>query len=376
MLNYNITIGIISGKRDAKNLVPIYIFIYQGRRLLMKESLQQKIPTEFWDNKSKRVNKKYPNAFLINLLIEKRIAEYTTKILEEKIIKDDVSIKEVLIRDKIKETNFFDFAEKQIIEKDYADETRRNYRVYVDKVKGFKPNLKLRDMDFKFLQEYEAYLRIELKNKPNTIWGNFKFLNTIMNDAVKMKVLKESPFDHYERAKYRQTERTFLTSEEVFRIEEFINETSDETLKGVGLYFLLMCFSGLRFSDVIRLKAEKHIINGERIVIETQKTKQIANIYINDKIRQLLNYTLVNQPGCGQSDFNRKLKLIAAHVGITKKISSHVGRHSFGALLVEAGVTEKVAQGLLAHGSASSTKIYYHLQVTSQDEAMKKFDKK
>src|SRR5690606_37659102 len=113
---------------------------------------------------------------------------------------------------------------------------------------------------------------------------------------------------------------------------------------------------------------------GERIVIETQKTGQTANIYINDKIRPLLSFILVNPLRYTQTDFNRKLKLIAAYVGINKKVSSHVARHSFGASLVSLGVPEKVAQGLLAHGSAQSTKIYYHLDSPALDEAMKKFN--
>lgn len=111
-------------------------------------------------------------------------------------------------------------------------------------------------------------------------------------------------------------------------------------------------------------------------MIETQKTGQTANIYLNDKIKPLLSFVIANPLNITQVDFNRKLKIIAAHCGITKKVSSHVARHSFGASLVSLGVPEKVAQGLLAHGSAQSTKIYYHLDNPALDEAMKKFNNK
>jgi len=374
MEKYNVTAGVINSKKNSKGLVPIYIFIYQGSKIIKKESISQSVTPEYWNTEKKRVEKKFPNATLINSLIERKISELDQKILEEKVINGVVDINAMLVREKVRDFSFYEFAEKQISEKNYSEETRRNYRIFVEKIRSFRPNLKLREIDFKFLQEYESYLRDTLKNKPNTIWGNMKFLNTISHDAIKMKFLSANPFKTYERPKYKQTERTFLSMDEIKKIEGYVGTTEEEGLKNVGMYFLLMCYSGLRFSDATRLSPDKHIVDDERIVIETQKTKQIANIFINTKIRSALNYTLVNPPVCGQTDFNRKLKLIAAHAGIKKKLSSHVGRHSFGASLVEIGVPEKSAQGLLAHGSAASTKIYYHLQNKTLDEAMRKFD--
>lgn len=373
-MSYNIIAGVRNDKKDRKGFVPIYIFIYEGSKLIAKKSIGQKVKPEFWDNEKREVNKKVVNATLINSVISKEKITIETKILQEIIIKDKPDFSAMLHREKVKDISFFDFAESQIEQKNYAKETRRSYRLYTEKIKAFKSSLKLTDIDYKFLQSYEAYLRNDLKNDVNTVWGNFKFINTMIKDAIKCKYLTVDPFTIYKRPKYKQKQREFLTVKELETIEKFIEKNKDKYLDKAAKHFLFMAYTGLRFSDAIRFNAS-HIINNERIVIETQKTKQIANIYLNDKIKPLAAFIIENPLTLSSVDFNRKLKLIAAYCGITKKVSSHVARHSFGASLVALGVPEKVAQGLLAHGSPASTKIYYHLDNPLLDEAMKKFNK-
>ncbi|MBC7494112.1 MAG: phage integrase SAM-like domain-containing protein [Flavobacterium sp.] len=374
MENINIKAGIIKSKKDAKGLVPIYVFIYKGSKLISKESLKHKVPVDLWNNNLCLVDKKVQNATLINSIIERKILELKTKVLEEKVIKGEVDINNLLYKIKVKDLCFFEFVSQQIKEKNYAEETRRNYNVYLEKIRAFKVHLKVSEVNFKFLQAYESYLRDELKNSVNTVWGNLKFINTFTNDALKMGVISVDPFKDYNRPKYKQTDSTFLTLNEVQRIEDLFVKFEDESLKTVAAYFLFMCNTGLRFSDAKVFDPGSHIVDDERIVLTTQKTKQKANIFINTKVRSLIDYIRLKPLKITQTDFNRKLKIIAAGAGIFKNISSHVGRHSFGAALVALGVPKKSAQGLLAHASAKSTDIYFHLQAPAMDEAMKKFN--
>lgn len=373
-MKYNIIAAPRTDKKDAKGFAPVYIFIYEGARLISKKSTGQKINPALWNNEARAVEKKHTNATLINSIIAKEINGLKVKILENELINDGATLPEILQKEKVKDLSFFEFAENQIVQKNYAKETRRAYRVYLAKIKAFSGHLKINDINHKLLQSYEAYLRDVLKNDNNTIWGNMKFINTMVNDAIKLKYILQSPFSTYNRPKYKQTAREFLTLRELDLIEDFRAGTENKDLKTVSSYFLFMSFTGLRYSDAVRVNAS-HVLNNERIVIATQKTKQVANIYLNDKIKPLLAFLLENRLTITQTDFNRKLKIIAASKGINKKVSSHVGRHSFGAALVALGVPEKSAQGLLAHGSAASTKIYYHLQSAVLDEAMKKFNK-
>jgi integrase/recombinase XerD len=372
-MGYNIVTSIRGDQLDKRGEAVIFVSIYEGKRRVGKKSLGNKVLPTQWDYDKQRVKKSHPNSTLLNSLIAREVAAIEKKLLEDEAVHGQVVISDILASDRTKGQSFYEFAEKQIAQKNYAAQTRRTYGVYLEKMKAYRPRLWLSDINYQFLQGYEAHLRDELGNTANTVWSNLKFINTITNDAIKCKHLISDPFKVYARPKYKQTKRTFLTPGELANIESYEEGATDTSLRTVANYFLFMAYTGLRFSDAIRFKVEAHVVNGERIVMETQKTKQPTNLFINDKVRRYAWYVDANPLTISGVDFNRKLKIIAAACGIDKKVSSHVARHSFGASLVTLGVPEKVAQGLLAHGSAASTRIYYHLDSPALDEAMKRF---
>lgn len=372
-MNVNIFAGVRKDKQDAKGFVPIYIYVYEGRKLISKVSFGRKVHVDLWDLTTKQVSKKHPDAMLLNAVINKRISELNIKAIGQELA-GTLDLSTLIEREKVNEINFYEFAEKQIKEKNYASETRRAYQIVIDKMKVHRKYLKISEIDYKFLQGFETYLRVELKNDVNTVWGNFKVINTFTNDAIKFKYILVDPFSTYQRPRYKQTDRSFLNAGELKLIEDLNANTLDFGVKQVCNYFLFMCYTGLRFSDAIRFKADEHIKDNNRIILETQKTKKVTNLFINDKITPLIEFITANPFLITQQYFNRQLKLIADHLKIKKKVSSHVARHSFGTALAALGVPEKVAQGLLAHGSAASTKIYYHLEQHSLDAAMKKFN--
>ena len=373
-MNYNIVPTLRTDKIDKKGFAPIYLFIYEGSKLITKQPIGQKVTVQFWDVEARQVKKAAPLSTLINALILSKKTTLTAKFMSEEISGSGSNVAEVMNRGKNKDLDFFSFARKQIKEKKYADETRRAYGIVLDKIEAYRKHLKISQVDYAFLQGFEAHLRDNLKNDVNTIWGNFKVINTFINDAIKLNLIKDNPFDIYNRPKYKQGPGTFLNAEELTSWENFANTTLDGGFERVSKYYLFMARTGLRFSDASRFDPAKHIIDGVRIVLETQKTHNTTNILINEKIKPLIEYISNNPLGITQTYFNRVLKVIAAHLGIAKKVSSHTGRHSFGASLVALGVPEKVAQGLLTHSTAAATKIYFHLSEPSLDEAMRKFN--
>lgn len=377
-MKYNIYAGIRKDKADKKGRCPIYLFVYQGSKQIAKHSVGEKVHSDFWDADNKQVRSKAINSTLINAKIIKQTGELQATLLTGNITTGSSDAGKILQAEKIKDLDFFAFAERQIKEKTYRPESRRLYITLLDKLKKFRvTGLKIREVDFLFLQGYEAYLRDVLKNDVNTIWSSFKFVNMIINDAIKSKYLdeKDNPFKTFKRPKYKQSVPVFLEAAELEAIEDFVADTQDEGLKLIGTYFLFMCYTGLRYSDGVRFKSSLHIVGGERIVMKTTKTGSFTNILINDQIRSLIPFIDANRLHISQVDYNRKLKIIAAAAGVKKNVSSHVARHTFGSSLVDLGVDMKVAQGLLSHGSPQSTKIYFHVKTKNLDEAMKKFNK-
>ncbi len=144
----------------------------------------------------------------------------------------------------------------------------------------------------------------------------------------------------------------------------------------IAAYYLLMCYTGMRFNDaLVRFNPEIHIKNNESIVFTTEKSGSTIDIYIHERSRFVLDYIEKRVIQIGNKGFNDYLKIIGSDCGIETKLSAHIGRHTFGATLAELGVPIEVAQKLLGHLDRKSTAIYYHITNKTLHENMKKWDR-
>src|SRR5690606_23637544 len=86
------------------------------------------------------------------------------------------------------------------------------------------------------------------------------------------------------------------------------------------------------------------------------------NISLNQKAKDIINH----EPFLFERKFedqfiNRELKKIATYLGIKKRITFHVARHTFATAFLRAGGKVENLQKLLGHSSLSQTMIYVHL---------------
>ena len=71
---------------------------------------------------------------------------------------------------------------------------------------------------------------------------------------------------------------------------------------------------------------------------------------------------------------SKKFKEACRKANIDKAIHFHSLRHSFASYLVQQGVSLPTIKDLLGHTSITTTEIYSHLDDSSLQEAIKKFD--
>lgn len=297
---------------------------------------------------------------------------------------------------------FYDYflSELEKRKKLIAYDTYRGYKVIINKVNEFKPNLVISDIDFKFLSRFENYLLTPVKeggcaNNANTVSKNLKMLRALIQIAIKNGDLQKEqyPFKDF-RIKHIDpvlTTRDYLEPDDLLKVEQLlspekISELSPGEIKATKR-FLFACYTGLRFSDVIALKRSEHIYGKYvlepktnnmvyRYYIELNMTKTSKPVFIPliDKAMELINENkgefvfdnITNQK------INKHLKSINKKAKLNKKLTFHVARHSFATICFLYGIPEKVGQKLLGHKNRKFTEVYTHL---SQNRLFYEMDK-
>ena len=350
-------------------LVQVVICITIGSKPIYYDTITQtkfKVKLSDWDPKSKKLkgNK------VLGQVIDNRVNFIKDSLLRLEL--DGRTINKQIIKTILEGGStlktFYDIASR-IIEDRYKNIfSKRAMMVPVNNLERYRPGVRFEDIDYKFLTDFKIHLRDNEKNSPNTIWKQFKVMNTVIREAQKQGYTKSNPFDEFDRGKYVNPDRMFLSPPEVAAIENLIG-TVPPHLDQVIRYFLLMTYSGLRYSDALIFDPETHIVNGERILIKTTKSKEVLNLKLYPKLRDVVN-GLTGKLKLSNQKFNENLKQVGKLAGIKTNLTAHVARHTFGMTLADKGVSLEIAQRLLAHKDIDATKIYYHIRGQRFDDAV------
>jgi site-specific recombinase XerD len=103
-----------------------------------------------------------------------------------------------------------------------------------------------------------------------------------------------------------------------------------------------------------------------------QKTKELVNNPISDEALELIGERGTGLVFVGFADkmTQAPLKYWLKAAGITKKISFHCSRHTFGSLQVDAGTSVYTVQHMLGHKNVSTTQIYAAMADESKRESV------
>ncbi|EGK02305.1 phage integrase SAM-like domain-containing protein [Dysgonomonas gadei] len=231
---------------------------------------------------------------------------------------------------------------KQLQGKGYAQKTIIRFEGTVRYLKEFlkkeykMSDINLKDIDLPFIQKFNTFLKTEKNCAQNTAITRLKQVKKIMRIAYSNDWIQKDPFMTY-RFKFEETNIEFLTQEELNSIIQ--KDFSIERLSTIKDIFLFQCFTGLAFSDIEQLKSE-HLVkdnNGSLWIRKNrQKTNNMCNIPLITAAKMLID-KYANHPDCIEKNvlfpvptnqrMNSYLKEIADSCGITKKLSTHIGRH-------------------------------------------------
>ena len=146
----------------------------------------------------------------------------------------------------------------------------------------------LENLNYEFIINLEVFLSSVYKNKINTVAKNIKRLKAITNTGLKLGWLKDNPFKNY-KCKSEPSHRQFLTREELRAIQT-LDLSEHENLVLVKDIFLFMAYTGISYSDVIRLTSSNiTMVNGNEIIkINRTKTNEPCIVPLLPSAKELI----------------------------------------------------------------------------------------
>lgn len=273
----------------------------------------------------------YPNFRLVNAKIRKQISDLEERITTWQL--EGVPVTPRMLKGDKQDKNFFRFAHE--IRVDQKE---------LNRLMNFAGSaLMLSDVTVQFLRKYVSHEQGRgMAN--NTINTTCKYLRRIITQAYKERLIKENPFDAFQVPRYVQSDRTFLTLEEIDKIEKFVSTTTIPNLCLTASWFLFGCYTGLRYSDWLLFDHHKHI-QEDRLILRAKKNKNLVSIKLFPRLKAVIQ-KLDASPYSSQYT-NFYLKQIAQAAGITKRLSTHVARHTNATLLLTLGISSDTAAELL-----------------------------
>lgn len=295
--------------------------------------------------------------------------------------------------DYAEETNFYDYY-VAITEKRLGTESRGNWgnwRSCLKHLEKYDPNLKKRifaDITQEWVQGFRDYLEKEacawgcdyrqrIKDHPlskNSKLSYFNKLRACLNQAVEERIIQTNPILGVERFKEAEGTRMYLTIDEVKKLAQ--TECEYPNIKRA---FLFSCLTGLRRSDVLRLKwGDIHKQDDyTRIIFTQKKTGGLEYLDISAQAAELLGergkpnecvFTDIHSPSCT----NEAIKRWVLRAGINKEITFHCARHTFAVMMLDLGTDIYTVSKLLGHRELSTTQRYAKVLDKNKQKAVSK----
>ena len=227
-----------------------------------------------------------------------------------------------------------------------------------------RSDLKLTELTYVVIREFDLYLRTEVGQNPNTATKTMKTFKTITLLGQKMGVLLHDPFMNH-RFHIEPVNRGFLTDEEILLIaHKQINIPRLELIRDI---FIFSCFTGLAYIDVSNLTPDHIVTLGDKqwIMTQRQKTSVETNVLLLDIPKAIIakygGKTYRNGklfPMLTNQKTNSYLKEIADICGIKKNLTFHLARHTFATMSLSKGVPMESVSKMLGHTNIRTTQIY------------------
>jgi integrase/recombinase XerD len=255
-------------------------------------------------------------------------------------------------------------------------------------LKKFRPNASLSDVNFKFLESFEYWMRNERGNKDTTISVKMRNLQRVINQAIEDKLFKQEQYPFGEK-KYsvnkrldHKTKKLAISIDKISKLKMLVLQPGSAMHLAQQMFMFSYYNRGMNFIDMVFLKWEQ--IGDNYTHYKRKKTRRQFTIPRNIHIDEILKFFQVNHKNkdgyvfpiidtnihiTRKQQYTRKktalkavndnLKKLAEMIGEPKlKLSTNVGRHSYATGLKRSGANTGYITEALGHATQEQTQTY------------------
>lgn len=381
-------------KEPESETETLLYLVYFCEAFRLKISTGEKIHPTKWNGNSQHAKKSFEDYSTFNKFLD-RLSEEAKRIprqilSEGRAVTSD-ELKEGLLlflgkNHKPNEIEVYEaldgflFTKKGKLSKNYLKSvtTLKNHLEGFEKKKKYKVTFER--LNLAFYELFTSYLYNDCHQTNNTVGTNVSRLKHFLKWAGKMGYNKFTDYQDSEfKAVESETETIYLTEVELFKLYEH-DLPINSRLYNVRESFCFGCFTGLRFSDIAKIREEN--VKGDELILTIQKTRENISIPLNDYAKEILERNSFRLPVISNQKTNDYLKELAEDakiedlVRITRfkgaeriesvepkhqLITTHTARRTFVTLSLEKGMRPETVMAITGHKSYKNFKRYIKL---------------
>ena len=252
---------------------------------------------------------------------------------------------------------------------------------------AYNINVAMRDVNRDYIIGLTNFLRNDYRSPRGKKLKDYSVINYLgclrnaLNMAVREDVIADNPImklSAQDKVKAPESQREYLTVEEVQQLE-----ATDSPYPHIKPAFLFACYTGLRCSDVRSITWGKIVKDGEKYRLHTVmfKTKRPFYIPLSKKAMQWMpergdktDDDLIFENIPVQVNTKLYLQPWLDKAGITKPITFHCSRHTFGTMMLTLGADIYTTSKLMGHTKVEVTQIYAKIINKKKDDAVSLID--
>lgn len=374
----------------------------------LKISTKVSVHPKYWNKKTQSVKKSCKESKYINGILHELESKVKKEMLSFRLVGKDWTFRELRYKltgeetAQVKDRTFTGFFEQFIKSKvnvrtrttivSYQNALRTLCRFF-DKT-GYEDHLDAINMDF--YNKLLGYLYAPpINSSLNNAGKIIKHIKTMMNEAVSQGATSNLVFKSRAFKKPAQkVNHIYLSLDEIRKVRKVdLDDPLEIKCRDI---LLLLCFTGLRFSDLpqVALANIHNLTAGKRILkVVTKKTGKMVVIPIHPLVQQILSEYQYVIPSIPNALFNNTIKLVAKAAGLNSTvqllrskagkptilsypkyevISSHIGRRSFITNMHLMHVDSHSIRMISGHQSLKEFENY--IKVTLEENAKQLFE--